>query len=74
LVPATRYVTTPGGHVAHRVFGIGPPDVLFITNRRTNLDVMRDQPSLGVPRPGRPVEPGRVLRQAWDRRFRPGAP
>jgi class 3 adenylate cyclase len=46
--PATRYVATEGGHVAHQVFGEGPVTLLFITNWMTNLDVMWDEPGLAA--------------------------
>jgi class 3 adenylate cyclase len=42
----TEYVKTVGGYVASQVFGSGPPDILFITNWSTNLEVMWDEPSL----------------------------
>lgn len=44
--PATRYVRTPGGHVAYQVFGDGPHTILFIPNWVNNLDVMWDAPGL----------------------------
>lgn len=44
--PATRYVRTPGGHVAYQVFGDGPVTILFISNWVNNLDVMWDAPGL----------------------------
>ena len=42
----TQYVKTRGGYVAYQVFGNGPPDILFITNWGTNLEVMWEEPSL----------------------------
>lgn len=42
----TEYVKTAGGYVAYQQFGAGPPDILFITNWCTNLEVMWEEPSL----------------------------
>lgn len=42
----TQYVKTAGGYVAYQVFGSGPPDILFITNWGTNLEVMWEEPSI----------------------------
>lgn len=44
--PATSYVRSAGGYVAHQVIGQGPPDILFVTSWATNLDAMWEDPSL----------------------------
>jgi class 3 adenylate cyclase len=43
--PDTRFAPTPNGHIAYQVFGRESPDILFITNWITNLDVIWDEPS-----------------------------
>jgi class 3 adenylate cyclase/pimeloyl-ACP methyl ester carboxylesterase len=45
-IGVTEYVKTAGGYVAYQQFGAGPPDILFITNWCTNLEVMWEEPSL----------------------------
>jgi class 3 adenylate cyclase len=42
----TRYARGEEGYVAYQVFGSGPPDLLFITNWMTNVDVMWEEPGL----------------------------
>jgi class 3 adenylate cyclase len=44
----TRYARGEEGYVAYQVFGAGPPDLLFITNWLTNLDVMWEEPALAA--------------------------
>jgi class 3 adenylate cyclase/pimeloyl-ACP methyl ester carboxylesterase len=44
--PQTQYVKTDEGYVAYQVFGEGQPDILFVTNWSTNLEVMWEEPSL----------------------------
>jgi class 3 adenylate cyclase len=46
--PETRYARGEEGYVAYQVFGAGPPDLLFITNWTTNLDVMWEEPGLAA--------------------------
>jgi hypothetical protein len=38
--PETRYVRTPEGAAAWQVLGAGPPDLLFIQNWASNIEVM----------------------------------
>ncbi len=42
----TKYVKSKKGYIAYQVFGEGPPDILFITNWGTNLEVMWEEPSI----------------------------
>jgi class 3 adenylate cyclase/pimeloyl-ACP methyl ester carboxylesterase len=42
----TRYARGEEGYVAYQAFGSGPPDLLFITNWMTNVDVMWEEPGL----------------------------
>lgn len=43
--PDTRYCETPKGYVGYQVFGEGPPDIVFITNWLTNVEVIWEEPS-----------------------------
>lgn len=43
--PDTLYVDTENGYIAYQVFGLDRPDVVFITNWITNVDVIWDEPS-----------------------------
>lgn len=43
--PETRFAALPQGFIAYQVFGETGPDLLFITNWITNLDVIWEEPS-----------------------------
>ena len=43
--PETRFVPTPKGYVGYQVFGQAAPDIVFITNWMTNVDMYWDEPS-----------------------------
>lgn len=43
--PETRYCETSKGFVGYQVFGDGPPDVVFVTNWLTNVEVIWDEPA-----------------------------
>jgi class 3 adenylate cyclase len=43
--PETRFVETPKGFVGYQVFGRERPDVVFLTNWVTNIDMFWDEPS-----------------------------
>lgn len=43
--PETRYTVGPGGAVGCQIFGEGPPDLVFITQWGTNIDLFWDEPS-----------------------------
>jgi pimeloyl-ACP methyl ester carboxylesterase len=42
--PETRYATTEGLHIAYQVVGEGPLDVLYITEVRSPIDLVWDDP------------------------------
>jgi pimeloyl-ACP methyl ester carboxylesterase len=44
--PETQYAKGRDGCVAYQVIGDGPPDLVFVPNWVTNLEVMWDEPSL----------------------------
>jgi len=44
--PETRYARTPEGAIAYQVLGAGPPDLLFIQNWGSNIEVMWEEPAL----------------------------
>ena len=41
--PETRFAETPKGYVGYQVFGIEEPDIVFITNWMTNVDLYWDE-------------------------------
>jgi class 3 adenylate cyclase/pimeloyl-ACP methyl ester carboxylesterase len=41
--PDTRFVETPKGFVGYQVFGVKSPDIVFITNWMTNVDLYWDE-------------------------------
>ncbi len=43
--PETRFVPTPKGYVGYQVFGQPAPDIVFVTNWMTNVDMYWDEPS-----------------------------
>lgn len=43
--PDTRFVETPKGFVGYQVFGLERPDMVFLTNWSTNVDMYWDEPS-----------------------------
>lgn len=43
--PETRFVETPKGFVGYQVYGRAEPDLVFITNWMTNVDMLWDEPS-----------------------------
>lgn len=43
--PETRYANTANGFIAYQVFGQEGPDLVFITNWITNVEVIWDEPS-----------------------------
>jgi class 3 adenylate cyclase/pimeloyl-ACP methyl ester carboxylesterase len=45
MPPETRYAMGPDGAVGYQVFGQGPPDLVFITQWGTNIDMFWDEPS-----------------------------
>ncbi|MGI9583980.1 MAG: alpha/beta fold hydrolase, partial [Acidimicrobiia bacterium] len=45
MPPETRYARGPDGAVGYQVFGQGPPDLVFITQWGTNIDMFWDEPS-----------------------------
>src|SRR5438876_4507666 len=42
--PETRYASADGLHIAHQVVGDGPMDVLYITEVRSPIDLVWDDP------------------------------
>jgi pimeloyl-ACP methyl ester carboxylesterase len=44
--PETRYARSKDGHVAYRVVGSGPPDLVFIPSWTSHVDAMWEEPSL----------------------------
>jgi class 3 adenylate cyclase len=44
----TRYAKTAEGYVAYQVWGEGPPDLVFVCDWRSNLDVMWEEPRLSA--------------------------
>jgi class 3 adenylate cyclase len=45
MPPETRYARGPDGAVGYQVFGQGPPDLVFVTQWGTNIDMFWDEPS-----------------------------
>lgn len=45
MPPETRYAAGAEGAVGYQVFGTGPPDLVFITQWGTNIDMFWDEPS-----------------------------
>jgi class 3 adenylate cyclase len=43
--PETRFVHTPKGFVGYQLFGENGPDIVFLTNWLTNVDLYWDEPS-----------------------------
>lgn len=58
--PDTRFVETPKGFVGYQVFGAARPDIVFITNWMTNIDLYWDELS-AIRYLDRLGEMGRVL-------------
>ena len=44
-IPESRYCATPKGHVGYQVFGDGPPNIVFVPNWITNVEVIWEEPS-----------------------------
>jgi class 3 adenylate cyclase len=46
MLPKTRYVKGPEGHIAYQVFGEGPRDIILLPDHPTNVEIMWEEPSL----------------------------
>ncbi|MGD2044482.1 MAG: adenylate/guanylate cyclase domain-containing protein [Acidimicrobiia bacterium] len=43
--PETRYCDSAKGFIGYQIFGEGPPDIVFVTNWLTNVEVIWEEPS-----------------------------